>query len=171
MTQLQASRFQDFQTCRQSQGSSLQHQPCFLCLFDKQAGSKLLGLNAKAASLGGTRGTLDVDCLARACRSKLLSGDSSTWMWQPWLRGLARLQLWFNRRMFIGRLVWNTLKIGILVIRSNLELFTWHLHITWYHIMVWRINTSWLSITRRRPLVHFACEFSDSSCVHEVEQH
>ena len=35
------------------------------------------------------------------------------------LRGLGRLQLWFNRRIFIGRLIWSTLKIGILVIRSK----------------------------------------------------
>ena len=53
---MQASRFQDFRTCQQSQGSSLQHQP---------ASSKLLALNVKAASLERTGGTLDVDCLAR----------------------------------------------------------------------------------------------------------
>ena len=33
----------------------------------------------------------------------------------------------------------------------NLEFFTLHFHITWYHSMIWRINTDWLSISRRRP--------------------
>ena len=61
-------------------------------------------------------------------------------------------------RIFIGGLIWNTLKIGILVIRSNLEFFTLHFHTTWYHSMIWFVNLDWLSNPRRRPWVHFASE-------------
>ena len=49
-------------------------------------------------------------------------------------------------------MIWNTLKIGILVICSNLEFFTLHFHITWYHSMICR--------------VHFAREVS--SLIHRV---